>query len=161
MKNNTIKEIINIVTEEPLPYFNEYLILSDGITIQEAKELLTELDFKMKEKLQKIKKYFFDQLDILKKKEAEALEKSNDPYKNDMIKKHYRTLKRNLKAAYLTAIRTLNYGYEKSLKSIKSALLKKNPETLKGLAKLKTGTKIGAVAAVIGGAGYAAYQSGK
>jgi len=154
--NKNLTEGIELIKEISKPL----ILVSDEITLQEGRELLTELDLKFKEKLAKVKKYYFDQLAKLKDLEKKA-RKGKKPGEIEFIMKPIRTAKMHLRASYLTSLKILNKSAETSFKSIKSGLLKKNHANLKGLKKLKTGSKVGIATGIIGAVAAAAYNKGK
>jgi hypothetical protein len=169
-------KLIELISKPLLPFLDEYLILSNGITILEGKEILREAEEEVKNKWKILWKNFKkkrEQLERIRIKLIDQVGKSNlskeaKAAKINSINKKYKGLKANALASYKASKQHVIDSYKKTISKIKSAIWK-GGKTGKGLSvagKFKNLTKLGkagviATGALAAGGTYAGYRAQK
>ena len=172
----TESQLIELISKPLLPFLDEYLILSDGITLLEGKNILREAEEEVKSKWKVLWNNFKkkrDQLERIRVKSIDRVGKSNlskeaKAAKIDSINKKYKGLKANALAAYKVSKQHVIDSYKETVAKVKSAIWK-GGKTGKGLSvagKFKNLTKLGkagviATGALAAGGTYAGYRAQK
>lgn len=169
-------QLIELLSKPILPFLDEYLILSNGITIEEGREILKEAEEEVKNKWEILWKNFKkkrDQLERIRIKEidnvgSENISKEAKKAKIDAINKKYSGLKKNALSMYKASKQNIIDTYKSMTTKIKGAIWK-GGQTGKGMSvagKFKNLTKLGkagviATGALAAGGTYAGYRAQK
>lgn len=172
----TEAELIELTTKPLMPFLDEYLILSNGIAIQEGKEILKEAEEEVKSKWAKIWDNFKKkraQLERIRIKEIDRVGKSDlskqaKAAKIASINKKYSKLKSNAFAMYKASKKHVIDSYRDTVSKVKSSIWKdgksgKNLSMAKKFGNLTKKGKAGVIAtgALAAGGSYAAYRAKK
>ena len=140
----TEAELIELSSKTFLPFLEEYLIISDGISIQEGQIILEDVEKEVKGRLTKMWENFKKKRKILEKmkiREIDRVSKSNlsreaKRVKIASINKKYNNLKNNSLAAYKAYKKDLLDRYKDTIESVKKAIWKRGTSS-KGLSLAK------------------------
>lgn len=172
----TESQLIELISKPILPFLDEYLILSDGITLVEGKEILKEAEEEVKSKWIKLWENYKkkrEQLERIRIKKIDRVGNSNlskeaKKAKIDSINKQYSGLKKNALAMYKASKQNVIDTYKNTISKVKHAVWK-GGKTGKGMTvagKFKNLTKLGkagviATGALAAGTTYAGYRAQK
>jgi hypothetical protein len=164
-------KVLNLIVNEPLPYLNEYLILSGGISAQEGAELLVEVEVAVQTRWEKIKTVFKEEMaklvELRNKKLATA---GKDADKISKIRNWFAKRVAELRAGLATSKRAIFYAGRKAGEGISSAASKTGNLFMKTVThggeygpdvKKLSKTRVGLAATAAAGLGYAGYRAYK
>jgi hypothetical protein len=169
-------QVIELLSKPILPFLDEYLILSEGITLMEGKEILKEAEEEVKDKWAKLWENYKkkrSQLERIRIKEIEKVGKSNlskeaKKAKIDEINKKYSKLKTNALSMYKAYKQNVIDTYKNTISKVKHAIWKggKTGKGMSTIGKFKNLTKLGkagviATGALAAGGTYAGYRAQK
>ena len=155
-----LTEVAHEARNKNLDYLEEYLIMTDSMTLTEAKGFLLLIEADEKTKLKKIKEKFEEKVDNLKKWFAKQMATIKAKYSGSTLKKKIVSLKELFK---------------RNLEKIKNAMRSAKDSIVSRSSKMKSSVKTawknlpksGKIAAGVAGAGaagaggYAAYKARK
>jgi len=159
MKFLSEKEIIYLTSKPVLPFLFEYLILSDGITIEESILILNEAKTKYGELLEKIKESYKNKVKALNRMKKKEMAKAVGDIEKAAIIDKYKPYKIKLAAAFKTSVETLRASFKNVKTGVKKSIYK-DGKFGKGLTK-KGKVGLASIPVAAAGASYAAYRAEK
>lgn len=155
--------------QEIIPYLTEYLILSDGITLKEGKEILTEAKEKSKSSLVNLYRDYKERIKKLDKLQAEKIKAAgNNKEEITKIEKAISNLKKKAYVSFMVSKKAIIGKYSSAKNAVKTAIYKtgKSGKGLSMAGKFGNLTKLAKTGVIGAGvatglAGYAAYRAKK
>jgi len=151
------KLLVEVSASCGVPYLEEYLIMSNGITVKESQNLTFLVENALTDKLSKIKSVYNGKLaDLKTARHTKLMAAGKNPSKIAGIKKWYEKSVLAIKASYKTAVEAAKKAAGKATGAIKTAA-GKIPKS----GKIGVGVAAGVAAAGAGYAGFKAYKNRK